>query len=359
MHSQCGCFFLILAALDYLCDHREAIVHDTMSQIYQKMLITGGAGFIGANFVYFMIDKYPDLSITVVDALTYSGNMATLEPLLDRIQFVHADIGDQDAMSKIVPGHDIIVHFAAETHVDRSIHDPGPFLRTNILGTETLLRLAIQNKVKRFHHISTDEVFGSLELEGHDRFRETTPYDPQSPYSASKAASDHLVRSYGNTFGLPYSITNCSNNYGPYHFPEKVIPLFITNALRDKPLPLYGNGKAIRDYLFVEDHCSAIDRVIHEGKDGTTYCVGGGAEKNAIEVAEVILDVLKKPRDLMQFVEDRKGHDLRYAIDATKIQNELAWKPSVSFEEGIARTVQWYHDHVSWWEPLLARQSWK
>src|SRR5581483_4046031 len=245
-------------------------------------------------------------------------------------------------------GCDAVVHFAAESHVDRSIDDPGPFLRTNIVGTETLLRLARKHRIGRFHHISTDEVFGALPLGG-GRF------DEETPYAASKAAADHLVRAYGETYGLPYSITNCSNNYGPYHLPEKAIPLFITNALDGKTLPLYGDGRSVRDYLFVTDHCRAIDLVLHEAKDGSTYCVGGGAERDGVQLAHTILDLLGLPPDRIEFVADRPGHDRRYAIDATRIAEDLGWQPSVSFEEGIAATIAWYREHEDWWRPIKDR----
>lgn len=320
--------------------------------MYKKILVTGGAGFIGSNFVHYVTSKYPETAITVVDALTYAGNKENLKPVNDKVIFVEADITDEAKMDTLVSGKDCIVHFAAETHVDRSIIDPGPFLRTNVLGTEILARLSLKHKLQRFHHISTDEVFGSLELTDTEIFNEETPYDPRSPYSASKAASDHMIRAYGETYGLPYTITNCSNNYGPYHFPEKVIPLFITNALDDKPLPIYGDGKSVRDYLYVEDHVRAIDAILEKGKLGETYCVGGGAEKNGIEIAETVLKILNKPVSLMQFVKDRAGHDRRYAINAGKIQKELGWNPQVTFEEGIAKTVQWYKDHEAWWRPL-------
>ena len=319
-----------------------------------RLLITGGAGFIGSNFVHFVTAEHPSYEIVVVDAFTYAGNRSSLAPVSERITVAEADICDEPAMDEVVAGCDAIVHFAAESHVDRSIDDPGPFLRTNILGTETLLRLARKHRVGRFHHISTDEVFGALPLDG-GRFNEDTPYAPRSPYAASKAASDHLVRAYGETYGLPYSITNCSNNYGPYHLPEKAIPLFITNALDGKNLPLYGDGRSVRDYLYVTDHCRAIDLVLHEGKDGSTYCIGGGAERDGIQLAHTILDLLDLPYDRIEFVADRPGHDRRYAIDASRIGDELGWKPSVSFEEGIAATIRWYQDHEDWWRSIKDR----
>jgi dTDP-glucose 4,6-dehydratase len=319
-----------------------------------RLLVTGGAGFIGSNFVQYVTEKYPSYDVVVVDAFTYAGNRSSLAKVASRITVVEADICDEAAMDEVIVGCDVIVHFAAESHVDRSIDDPGPFLRTNILGTETLLRLARKHGVGRFHHISTDEVFGTLPLDD-SRFNEDTPYSPRSPYAASKAASDHLVRAYGETFGLPFSITNCSNNYGPYHLPEKAIPLFITNAMDGKKIPLYGDGRCVRDYLFVTDHCRAIDLVLHQGKDGGTYCVGGGAERDGVQLAETILDLLELPRDQIEFVADRPGHDRRYAIDATRIGDELGWEPSVTFEEGIAATIQWYRDNEWWWRPIKDR----
>ncbi len=319
-----------------------------------RLLVTGGAGFIGSNFVHYVCDRHPDDDVVVVDAFTYAGHRSSLAPVADRITVVEGDICDEAAMDEVMAGCDVVVHFAAESHVDRSIDDPGPFLRTNIMGTETLLRLARKHAVGRFHHVSTDEVFGTLPLDG-GSFNEDTPYSPRSPYAASKAASDHLVRAYGETYGLPYSITNCSNNYGPYHLPEKAIPLFITNALDGKTLPLYGDGRSVRDYLYVTDHCRAIDLVIHAGKEGRTYCVGGGAERDGVALAETILDSLGLARDRIEFVADRPGHDRRYAIDATRIHEELGWEPSVTFEEGIAATIAWYQQHEDWWRPIKDR----
>jgi dTDP-glucose 4,6-dehydratase len=313
-----------------------------------KILVTGGAGFIGSNFVHYLVKKYPEYEITVVDALTYAGDRDRLKLVEDRINFQQADICDARAMDKLVAGQDFIAHFAAHTHVDRSIADPGPFLQSNIIGTDVLARAAIKHGVKRFHHVSTDEVFGSLELGSSEKFNEQTPYDPRSPYAASKAASDHIVRSYGETYGLPYTITNCSNNYGPYDSPGRVIPVFISNALEGKPLPIYGKGQAVRDYLFVEDHCSAIDLAIHKGEVGQTYCVGGGAQRNGVQVAETILEILGKPKELVEFVKDRPGHDMRYDIDNSCIQQKLGWQPSVSFEEGMTRTVEWYKNNLDW-----------
>ena len=320
-----------------------------------KILITGGAGFIGSNFVHYLAKKYPDYTLTVVDALTYAGDRGRLSDVEDKITFHQADITDMEAMDSLIKDTDWIVHFAAESHVDRSIADPGPFLTTNIMGTEVLARLAIKHKTKRFHHVSTDEVFGTLELGSSKRFNEQTPYSPRSPYAASKAASDHLVRAYGETYGLPYTITNCSNNYGPYDSPGRVIPVFITNALQDKSLPIYGKGQAIRDYLFVDDHCTAIDLALHQGELGQTYCVGGAVQKNGIEVATAILDTLGRPKELIEYVTDRPGHDMRYDIDPSYIEKTLGWKQSVSFEEGIAKTVEWYKNHEAWWQPYKER----
>jgi dTDP-glucose 4,6-dehydratase len=325
------------------------------------MLVTGGAGFIGANFVRHVAAEYPGYELVVVDALTYAGHRSTLAGLEDRIGFVHADICDAEAMDAAMAGCDVVVHFAAESHVDRSIADPGPFLRTNVFGTETLLRMALGHGVSRFHHISTDEVFGALELDG-GRFDEETPYAPRSPYAASKAASDHLVRAYGETYGLPFTITNCSNNYGPYHLPEKAIPLFITNAMAGQPIPLYGDGKSVRDYLYVLDHCRAIDLVLHKAEVGRTYCVGGGAERDGIQLATTILQALGLPDDMISFVADRPGHDRRYAIDASRINADLGWAPAVTFEEGIEATIRWYRDNEAWWRPIKDRTeiiAWK
>jgi dTDP-glucose 4,6-dehydratase len=321
----------------------------------QKILVTGGAGFIGSNFVHYLVNKYPDYEVTVVDSLTYAGDRGRLKAVEDQINFVQADICDYEKMVELLDGVDVVAHFAAYSHVDRSIADPGPFLTTNIMGTDSLARAAIKQGVKRFHHVSTDEVFGTLELGSPTRFNEQTPYSPRSPYAASKASSDHIVRAYGETYGLPYTITNCSNNYGPWDSPGRVIPVFVTNALNDKPLPIYGNGKAVRDYLFVEDHCAAIDVAIHEGAVGETYCVGGAAQRNGIEIAETILDSLGKPKSLMEFVKDRPGHDMRYDIDPTYIEQKLNWKQSVSFEEGIKRTIAWYQKNIQWWDEYAKR----
>lgn len=319
-----------------------------------KYFVTGGAGFIGSNFIRYMLKKYDDCEIVNYDLLTYAGNLENLTEIQDdkRYEFIKGDICEYEQVKSAMTGCDMVVHFAAESHVDRSITGPAIFVKTNVLGTQTLLDVAKELQIKRFHHVSTDEVFGSLELGERTYFDENTTYSPHSPYSASKAGSDHLVRAYFDTYGLPITISNCSNNYGPYHFPEKAIPLFITNAMQDKPVPLYGSGKAVRDYLFVEDHCRAIDLILQKGKIGETYCVGGDSEKNGVETADTILKALGKPDSLKKFVEDRKGHDMRYAIDHGKITRELGWKPTVTFTEGIELTIKWYKDNKDWWEPL-------
>lgn len=319
-----------------------------------KLLVTGGAGFIGSNFILYWLKKYPNDQIINLDALTYAGNLDNLKAVevLENYKFIQGDIADEKIISELFEKEkpELVVHFAAESHVDRSINDPDIFIKTNILGTHNLLRSALKSKV-RFHHVSTDEVFGSLKKD-EPAFNENTSYDPRSPYSASKAASDHLVRAYFHTFGLPITISNCSNNYGAFQFPEKLIPLFITNLMEDKKIPLYGDGMAVRDWLYVEDHCRAIDTVIQKGKIGETYCIGGNVEKTNKEIAYKILELLGKDEEAIEFVADRLGHDLRYAISAEKIRNELGWEPTVSFEEGMRATVQWYQNNETWWKKL-------
>ncbi|MCX6808613.1 MAG: dTDP-glucose 4,6-dehydratase [Candidatus Berkelbacteria bacterium] len=323
----------------------------------KTILVTGGAGFIGSNFIIYMMEKYPEYEIVNFDKLTYAGNLANLRAVENnpKYRFVEGDICDRETVSKAMEGCDAVVHFAAESHVDRSITGPAIFVETNVVGTQVLLDVAKEKNIKRFHHVSTDEVFGSLSLDHPEiRFTEDTPYSPRSPYSASKAGSDHLVRAYIETYGLPATISNCTNNYGPFHFPEKVIPLFVINAMRNMPLPIYGTGKAVRDYLYVTDHCSAIDLILHEGKIGETYCIGGDSEKNGLEVADTILKSLGKPESLKTYVEDRKGHDMRYAMDHGKITKELGWKPSLAFEEGIAETIKWYGENEEWWQTIIS-----
>jgi len=324
---------------------------------FMKLLVTGGAGFIGSNFTHYMLKKYPDYEIINLDLLTYAGNLENLKGLEDKknYKFVKGDIADAELVNGLVKEVDIIVHFAAESHVDRSILDSAPFIQTNVIGTHNLLEAAKRNGNKRFHHVSTDEVFGSLAPED-PAFNENTPYDPRSPYSASKASSDHLVRAYFHTYGLPITISNCSNNYGPYHFPEKLFPLFITNLLEGKKVPLYGDGMNVRDWLYVEDHCSAIDAIIHDGKVGETYCVGGQSEKTNKEITYKILELMNKDESSIEFVKDRPGHDKRYAIDISKISKELGWQPSVSFEEGLQKTIGWYKNNEAWWKNVKKRR---
>lgn len=325
----------------------------------KTILVTGGAGFIGSNFILYMLRKYPNYDVVNLDSLTYAGNLNNLkgveEKFKDRYKFIKGDICDESLVDAVMSDIDVVVHFAAESHVDNSIKDPDIFLKTNVLGTHNLLKYALKHKIERFHHVSTDEVFGTLDLLG-DKFSELSPYDPRSPYSASKASSDHIARAYYHTYGLPVTISNCSNNYGPYQFPEKIIPLFIINALNDKPLPVYGDGKSVRDYIFVEDHCRGIDEVIHKGKVGETYCIGGESEKNGIEIAETVLTALGKPRSLIQFVEDRLGHDRRYAISNSKAKKDLGWEPEVSFDDGIKKTIKWYIENETWVQNLAHKQ---
>jgi len=320
-----------------------------------KVLITGGAGFIGSNFVNYMVKKYPNYQVINLDALTYAGNLENVKEVENEpnYQFVKGDITNRELVESLfAEGVDAVVNFAAESHVDRSITDPGVFVRTNIQGTQVLLDAAKKYGVKKYIQISTDEVYGTLGETGY--FTETTPLAPNSPYSASKAGADLLVRAYYETYGLPVNITRCSNNYGPYHFPEKLIPLMIINALNDRPLPVYGDGLNIRDWLHVEDHCVAIDLVLHHGKNGEVYNIGGNNERTNIEVVKAILRYLNKPESLITFVEDRLGHDRRYAIDATKIREELGWRPKYTFEEGLKKTIDWYLENRSWWENILS-----
>jgi len=314
-----------------------------------KILVTGGSGFIGANFIKFVLREHPDDQIINLDALTYAGNPENLRELSEepRYEFVRGDIIDGELVNQLMQKVDAVVNFAAESHVDRSIKDAASFVRTNVLGTQALLDTAKNNGLKRFHHVSTDEVFGSLKMDDMP-FEETTPYDPRSPYSASKAASDHLVRAYFHTFALPITISNCSNNYGPYQFPEKLIPLFITNLMESKKVPVYGAGGNVRDWLYVEDHCRAIDLILREGKIGETYCVGGNSEKTNLEITKKILELTGLGEEMIEHVADRLGHDFRYAINASKIKRELGWEPQVKFDEGLKLTVEWYKNNPEW-----------
>ena len=317
-----------------------------------KILITGGAGFIGSNFVRYMLDKYTDYEIVNLDALTYCGNLENLSGIEDNSNytFIRGDITDKELVFEITADVDYIINFAAESHVDRSIEDPEIFIKSNVLGTQVLLDAAKEYNIKKYLQVSTDEVYGSLGETGY--FREDTPLTPNSPYSASKAGADLMVRAYNETFGLPVNITRCSNNYGPYQFPEKLIPLMISNALENKPLPVYGDGLNVRDWLHVYDHCTAIDLVLHKGNNGEVYNIGGNNEKMNIEIVKLILQNLNKPESLIKFVKDRLGHDRRYAIDSTKIQEELGWEPKYTFETGIAETIRWYLDNRQWWERI-------
>ena len=321
-----------------------------------KILVTGGCGFIGSNFIRHLLHAYPDYSVINVDKLTYAGNLENLADLSKspRYYFIRGDIAEAAQMEEWVgKGADAVVNFAAESHVDRSIEDPMAFVRTNVFGTFVLLEILRKLSAKqriRFLHISTDEVYGSLGEQG--AFTEETPLAPNSPYSASKASADMMVRAYHHTFGLPTLITRCSNNYGPYQFPEKLIPLLISNAMEDKELPVYGDGLNVRDWIFVTDHCQALDRVLHHGKEGEVYNIGGSSERTNLSVAKIILDSLEKPHSLLRFVADRPGHDRRYAIDFSKIKRELGWKPVVSFEEGVRLTIDWYQSSRSWWKKI-------
>lgn len=324
-----------------------------------NILVTGGAGFIGGNFVHYMLDKYSDYRIVCVDALTYAGNLSTLENVLDNknFRFVKADIADRIAIEKLFNEEkfDIVVNFAAESHVDRSIENPEIFLKTNILGTSVLMDMCRKYGNIRYHQVSTDEVYGDLPLDRPELFfTEETPIHTSSPYSSSKAGADLLVQAYYRTYGLPITISRCSNNYGPYHFPEKLIPLMIANALADKPLPVYGDGLNVRDWLYVEDHCHAIDLIIHEGRIGEVYNVGGHNEMANIDIVKIILKELNKPASLIKFVADRKGHDMRYAIDPTKIHKELGWLPETMFADGIKKTIKWYLDNKKWWQNIIS-----
>lgn len=341
----------------------------------RSIVITGGAGFIGSNFVHHWCENYPEDRVIVLDALTYAGNLHNLATLKDRknFRFLQGDICDRALVDQLFAGENIdtVAHFAAESHVDRSILGPGAFVQTNVVGTFTLLESFRQHWLSnhqpdnyRFLHVSTDEVYGSLGLDD-PAFTETTPYAPNSPYSASKAGSDHLARAYFHTYGMPTIITNCSNNYGSYHFPEKLIPLMCINILLGKPLPVYGDGQNVRDWLYVRDHCQALDTVIHKGKAGETYNIGGNNEVKNIDLVRMLCDLMdelapdlpvKPARNLITFVRDRPGHDRRYAIDASKIRTELGWQPEETVEGGLRKTIQWYLDHRDWWQPLLSKE---
>lgn len=320
---------------------------------YKKLLITGGAGFIGSNFVRFMLREHPGTMLVVLDSLTYAGNKQSIADVLDKITFIQGDITDPGIAAKVIAGVDGVVHFAAESHVDRSVHDPLLFIKTNVIGTATLLEAARTAGIKRFHHISTDEVFGSLPLDSDIKWTEETVYNPRSPYSASKAASDHLVMAYGTTYGLPVTLSNCTNNYGPFMHPEKLFPLAITNLLEGKKVPVYTPGNQIREWLWVEDHCKAIALILEKGRLGEKYMVGP-EEKDIDNLTAIkkILGIMDKSEEVLEFVKDRPGHDQKYAVSSEKIKQELGWKPHVGLEEGLARMVDWYKANEAWWKPV-------
>lgn len=324
-----------------------------------KVLITGGAGFIGSNFIFYMRKKYPDYRLVCLDKLTYAGNLATLSPVMEEpnFTFIRADIADREAVSGIFEKEkpDVVVNFAAESHVDRSIEDPGIFLQTNVMGTQVLLDACRKYEVRRYHQVSTDEVYGDLPLDRPDLFfTEKTPLHTSSPYSASKASADLLCNAYYRTYKMPITISRCSNNYGPYQFPEKLIPLMIANALADKPLPVYGEGLNVRDWLYVEDHCAAINLILEKGEVGQVYNIGGHNEMKNIDIVKLICKALGKPESLITHVTDRKGHDMRYAIDPAFIHEKLGWLPATKFEDGIQKTIQWYLDNRAWWEEIVS-----
>ena len=323
-----------------------------------KLLITGGAGFIGSNFIFYMLEKHSEHQLICLDKLTYAGNLETLASIMEHplFRFVWGDIADRETVYALFEAEkpDVVVNFAAESHVDRSIENPGIFLETNIMGTQILLDACRKYGIRRFHQVSTDEVYGDLPLDRPDLlFTEQTPLHASSPYSASKAAADLLCNAYHRTYGLPVTISRCSNNYGPYQFPEKMIPLMIANALADKPLPVYGEGLNVRDWLYVEDHCAAIDLILEKGKPGQVYNIGGHNEKRNIDIVKIIVASLGKSENLITYVTDRKGHDIRYAIDPTLIYRELGWLPETKFEDGIQKTIRWYLDNRSWWENII------
>jgi dTDP-glucose 4,6-dehydratase len=318
-----------------------------------KILVTGGAGFIGSNFIHYWLKNHASDQIINLDLLTYAGNLDNLKDLENNpnYRFVKGDITDAALVASLLPGLDLIVHFAAESHVDRSIKDSADFIKTNVEGTRVLLEAAKNNGHIRFHHISTDEVFGALAM-GAAPFDEKTPYNPRSPYSASKAASDHLVRAYYHTYKLPITISNCSNNYGPYQYPEKLIPLFVTNLIEGKKVPVYGAGANVRDWIHVDDHNRGVDFIIQKGKIGETYCLGGRSERTNLEITRLILSLMGRGEEMVDYVADRLGHDLRYAIDFSKAKAELGWEPQIDFASGLASTVQWYKDNEAWWKKL-------
>ncbi len=318
-----------------------------------KLLITGGAGFIGSNFARYWTTQHPDDDVVILDKLTYAGNRQNLADIASRITFVQGDICDADIVRQAMSGCSVVVHFAAESHVDRSISSPDVFIQTNVLGTHTLLRVAQEVSVERFHHVSTDEVLGQLPLETNERWDEKSPYNPRSPYSASKAASDHLARAYHNTYGLPITISNCANNYGPYLYPEKLLSLAITNLLEDKKIPIYGTGKQIREWLYVEDHCKGIEAILQKGKIGETYFIGPGEQRiTNLELIHKVLSIMGKTESSLEFVADRPGHDQRYALSTHKIEQELGWHATVKLDDGLQKMVDWHTHNEAWWRPI-------
>jgi dTDP-glucose 4,6-dehydratase len=322
-----------------------------------RILVTGAAGFIGSNFVHYWLERHPDDTAVALDLLTYAGNRANLDAVEDRVPFIQADIADLDIVENVLREHEleVVVNFAAESHNSLAVVDPGRFFHTNVLGTQALLEAARRTDARRFHHVSTCEVYGDLPLDSDESFTEDSPYRPRTPYNASKAGGDHAVRAYFETWGLPITITNCSNNYGPYQFPEKVIPLFVTNALEDRPLPMYASTRNRREWLHVRDHCRAIELTLEQGVPGETYNVGSGVEASIEEIADRVLELTGKPDSLKTIVPDRPGHDRRYLLDASKIERELGWRPEIGFEDGLRETVEWYASNRSWWEPLRER----
>ena len=320
-----------------------------------RLLVTGGAGFIGSNFVHYWLERHPDDHIAVLDLLTYAGDRRSLADAEERIVFAEGDICDFELCQRLLEDVEVVVNFAAESHNSLAVVDPSRFFRTNVLGTQSLLEAARRTGVSRFHHVSTCEVYGDLPLDSDDVFTEESPYRPRTPYNASKAGADHAVRAYHETYGLPVTITNCSNNYGPAQFPEKVVPLFVTNALDDLDLPLYASTENKREWLHVRDHCRAIELVLEGGRVGETYNVGSGVEKSIAEIADAVLELTGKPESLKTIVPDRPGHDRRYLLDSSKLRRELGWKPDIAFEDGMQETVDWYAARRNWWEPLKQR----
>jgi len=324
-------------------------------QTNQTLLITGGAGFIGSNFIRYYLKNHPEDKIINLDLLTYAGNLSSLKDIANQpnYKFVQGNIRDRQLVDRLMAEIDVVVHFAAETHVDRSIMEPSVFLETNVMGTQVLLDSALRHKIKRFHHISTDEVFGALDLGSTLQFNEKTAYNPHSPYAASKAASDHLVRAYGDTYGLPFTLSNCSNNYGEYHFPEKMIPLAITNLIDHQKVPIYGDGLYVRDWLYVQDHCRGIDLILQNGQNGATYLFGGlYKDVSNLDLIKMILKIMNQDENMIEYIKDRPGHDRRYSVDFSQTKAALGWQPSVSLEEGLQKTITWYQNNQDWWRPL-------